>query len=208
MGRKERRKRKQKKIFNFIFVITFLFILFYIGTEIYKERNQVHENNYYQVKKLIIEEYENNEEKEIKDKEYPKEEIEKNYKGYDVLAKLEIPKIELETYVINFSENALNVSVTKFWGPNPNEIGNLCIAGHNFKNKNMFHNLKKLQIGDKLTIKDNNIGIIGYEIYNIYTVIPEDVTCLSQETDGKREVTLITCTNDSKKRIIIKAREE
>lgn len=207
MSRKERRKRKQKKLFNYIFVIMFLFVIFYIGTEIYKEKNQEQENNYYQVKKLIIEEYENNESKEMKDKEYPKEEIEKKYKGYDVLAKLEIPKIELETYVINFSESALNISVTKFWGPNPNEIGNLCIAGHNFRNKNMFHNLKKLQIGDTLKIKDNNIGIIDYEIYNIYTVVPEDVTCLSQETNGKREVTLITCTNDSKKRIIIKARE-
>lgn len=208
MSRKERRKRKQKKLFNYIFVIMFLFVIFYIGTEIYKEKNQEQENNYYQVKKLIIEEYENNESKEIKDKEYPKEEIEKKYKGYDVLAKLEIPKIELETFVINFSESALNVSVTKFWGPNPNEIGNLCIAGHNFRNKNMFHNLKKLQIGDTLKIKDNHIGIIEYEIYNIYTVIPEDVTCISQETNGKREVTLITCTNDSKKRIIIKAREK
>lgn len=54
-------------------------------------------------------------------KEYPKEDIVKEYKGYDVVAKLEIPKIDLETYVLkNFSESALNVSVTKFWGVEPN----------------------------------------------------------------------------------------
>lgn len=54
-------------------------------------------------------------------KEYPKEEIIKEYKGYEVSSKLEIPKIELETYILaNFSENALNISVTKFWGAEPN----------------------------------------------------------------------------------------
>jgi len=102
----------------------------------------------------------------------------------------------------------LNVSVTKFLGANANEPGNFCIAGHNFKNKNMFHNLKELEIGDEFKVKDNKVGIVNYEIYNIYTVVPEDVSCLSQNTNGEREVTLITCTNDSKKRIIIKSREK
>ncbi len=56
-------------------------------------------------------------------KEYPKESIVTEYKGYDVTAKLVIPKIELETYILkNFSENALNVSVTKFWGAEPNTV--------------------------------------------------------------------------------------
>ena len=139
---------------------------------------------------------------------YPKEEIINEYKGYEVIAKLEIPQIKLETYILNnFSENTLNVSVTKFWGPNPNEIGNLCIAGHNFQNKNMFHNLKKLKVGDIFFISDNVIGRVEYEIYDIYKVFPENVNCLSQNTNGNKEVTLITCTYDSKKRIIVKARE-
>lgn len=212
MTRKERRKRKEKRIVNIFFIIVIFVVIFYGVSELYKEKKQEKDNNY-QVKRLIIDEYENfsnnsiNENNELENKEYPKEKIEEKYKGYDVLAKLEISKINLETYVINFSENALNVSVTKFWGNNPNEIGNFCIAGHNFKNKNMFHNLKKLEVGDKLILKDNSVGCVEYEIYNIYTVVPEDVSCLSQNTNGKKEITLITCTNDSKKRIIIKARE-
>ena len=72
----------------------------------------------------------------------------------------------------------------------------------------MFHNLKKLKIGNSLFITENNIGKIEYEIYDKYKVIPEQVSCLSQNTNGKREVTLITCTNDSKERIIIKAKEK
>lgn len=141
-------------------------------------------------------------------KEYPKEEIIKEYKGFEVSAKLEIPAIELETYILeNFSESALNVSVTKFWGSAPNQIGNLCVAGHNFKNKNMFKNLKKLEVGDTFTITDNEIGKVQYKIYDIYKVSPKDISCLSQETNNLREVTLITCTSDSKQRIIVKARE-
>lgn len=69
----------------------------------------------------------------------------------------------------------------------------------------MFYNLKDLEIGDKLTISDNTVGIVEYEIYDIYMVIPEDVSVLSQDTNGRKEVTLITCTNDSTKRIIVKA---
>ena len=154
------------------------------------------------------------EEKQVNDtiqqttKQYPKEQIIEEYRGYTVTAKLEIPKIQLETYILqNYSVEALNISVTKFWGANPNEIGNFCVAGHNFQNKNMFRNLKNLEKGDRLFISDNKIGRLEYEIYDIYKVQPEDVSCLNQETGGNREVTLITCTKDSKHRIIVKARE-
>ena len=128
------------------------------------------------------------------------------YKSYPVIAKLEIPKINLETYVISeYSEQALKISVTKFYGGNPNEEGNFCIAGHNYITKNMFHDLKKLSIGDTFTLIDinNNQGI--YQIYLIETVEPNETQCLSQKTEGKTEVTLITCTTDSSKRIIVKA---
>ena len=128
------------------------------------------------------------------------------YKGYPVIAKLEIPKINLETYVISeYSEQALKISVTKFYGGNPNEEGNFCIAGHNYITKNMFHDLKKLSIGDTFTLigANNNEGI--YQIYLVETVEPNETQCLSQKTEGKTEVTLITCTTDSSKRIIVKA---
>ena len=104
--------------------------------------------------------------------------------------KLEIPKIELETYILEeYSEQALNISVTKFWGTDANQIGNFCVAGHNFQNKNMFRNLKKLEIGDNLYVIDSKIGRVQYEIYNIETVLPENVDCLNQETDGRRDET-------------------
>lgn len=153
-------------------------------------------------------EYEKTEENTEEIKQYPKEQIAEQYQGYTVCAKLEIPRISLETYILKkYSEQALNVAVTKFWGADPNQVGNFCVAGHNFPNRNMFYKLKKLEIGDNFFISDNNIGKVEYEIYDLYKVQPNDVSCLSQETKGKREVTLITCTIDSKERIIVKGRE-
>ena len=51
------------------------------------------------------------------------------------------------------------------------------------------------------------MGKVEYEIFDIYTVPPEDISCLAQNTNNEKQVTLITCTRDSKHRIIVKARE-
>lgn len=140
-------------------------------------------------------------------KEYPKEEILDNYKGYEVCAKIEIPAISLQANILsNYSKKALKVSCTKFWGVEPNQEGNFCVAGHN--TKSMFSGIKKLELGDTFFIIDNEVGKVEYEIFNIDKVSPDDVDCLDALTSGEKEVTLITCTNDSKKRVIIKAREK
>lgn len=201
-----------KKIFiNIILIFAILSICVCIIIEKYEENNI----NSYTAEKLSTEnETTNEQEKEenkiviVQEKQYPKEEIVDTYKGYNVCAKLEIPTISLETNILSeYSTKALNVSVTKFWGVEPNHTGNFCVAGHNFKNKNMFSNLKKLKIGDKLFVSDREIGKVEYEIFKIDTVLPEDVSCLDAVTENQKEVTLITCTSDSKKRIIIKAKE-
>ncbi len=198
---------------KYIFSIGLIFLSFVITTIVILE--EYRETRFIQEKEIALKysiENQNTVYQKInleEKKEYPKEEIISEYKGYNVSAKLEIPKIDLETYVLsNHSISALGVSVTKFWGPNPNETGNFCITGHNFINKNMFHNLKKLSIGDDFFLSDNAVGKVEYQIYDTFEVVPTDVKCLSQDTNGEKEVTLITCTNDSKKRIIIKAKEK
>lgn len=195
-------RKKSKIIIINLFLISIVFIiLVFVLFDIYKE-NKIGKSNY-NVQGVSTNVNKNEE------KKYVKEDILLEYKGYKVISKLEIPKIDLETYVLEkYLEETLNVSVVKFYGANPNEIGNFCIAGHNFKNKNMFRNLKNLSIGDNLFIIDNKKGRVEYEIFDIYKVNPKDVACLSQETKGEKQVTLITCTNDSKERIIVKAREK
>ena len=72
----------------------------------------------------------------------------------------------------------------------------------------MFHNLKDLKIGDIFFLTDNNIGKVEYKIYNIYKVYPEDISPIYSKNLNKKEVTLITCTVDSKQRIVVKALEK
>ena len=135
-----------------------------------------------------------------------KEYIETEFKGYKVCAKLNIPIINLETYVLEeYSKQALLTSVTKFYGGEPNKVGNFCIAGHNYGPTNMFQNIKKLKVKDEIFLTDTNGNKFKYLIYDMYTVLPNETRCLSQKTDGKTELTLITCTPDSERRIIVKA---
>lgn len=134
------------------------------------------------------------------------QEVEEEYQGYKVIAMLQIPKIHVNTCVLEeYSIDALYECVTKFYGNEPNEIGNFCIAGHNSKRKNMFTDIKQLEIGDEIILTSQNAGSLIYEVYDKYKVKPEDTSCLSQETD-EIELTLISCTNDSSKRIIVKAK--
>ena len=212
----ERNNEKiMKRIFNITLISLILAIIIWmVGTQL-KESNVKEEQEKYNAQNLNRN-YDINIEKAIQkeavlvEKEYPKETIITKYKGYDVIAKLEISNIKLKTYILkNCTEASLNKAVAKFWGANPNEEGNLCVAGHNApRNSNMFYKLKQLKIGDELTISDNKIGKVEYVIYDIYTVTPDDVSCIKQDTNGKKEVTLITCTNNSKKRYIVKATEK
>ena len=136
------------------------------------------------------------------------EKIAESYMDFPVVAKLIIPKIDVETYVLaDFTEEGLEKCVSKFWGPEPNEIGNFSIAGHNYLKPNMFKGLKRLEIGDEFYLIDNKNGKIAYTIYDIYQVNENNMVPIDQKTNGKRIVTLITCVNYTDHRLIVQARE-
>lgn len=128
--------------------------------------------------------------------------------GFKIVGKLDIPKINLSTYILEeTNDDSLNVSVTKLCGPNINEVGNFCILGHNYNKKEMFGNLKKICKDDKVVLTNMYGQKVEYIVYDIYIIKPNDVKCLNQETYGNREVTLITCTTGALKRLVIKATE-
>ena len=127
---------------------------------------------------------------------------------YSTVAVLNIPKLGINYPVLSEStEELLKISLCKFWGPEANEVGNYCIVGHNYKNKKFFGRLNELENGDIVELTDLTGRMLQYEVYDQYIVEPEDVSCTSQLTDGKKEVTLITCTNGGKQRRVIKATE-
>lgn len=133
---------------------------------------------------------------------------------YATIATINIPKISVTYPIIDGptdstqeTDELLKISPTKFWGPNPNEIGNFCIVGHNYRNTKFFSKVPTLEIGDIIEITDLSGKVMQYRTYNKYQVEPTDVSCTSQLTNGRKEITLITCTDDSKHRVVIKARE-
>lgn len=89
----------------------------------------------------------------------------------------------------------------------PNEIGNLCIAGHNYVDYKFFSRLNELKVNDKIEIYDLNGNVLSYKVYKIYETNSNDISCTTQDTKNKRIVTLITCNNVTGKRLIIQAKE-
>lgn len=128
--------------------------------------------------------------------------------SYTTEAVLNIPTLGINYPVLSeTSEELLKISLNKFWGPSPNEVGNYCVVGHNYKNKKMFGKLSEIKNGDIVELTDNSGKTVKYTVYNKYVVEPDDVSCTSQLTNGNKEVTLITCTNYGKQRLVVKARQ-
>ncbi len=127
---------------------------------------------------------------------------------YYTIGVINIPSIDVNYPILStYSDALLKIAPCKFHGPNPNEVGNLCIAGHNYKNSKFFSKVPSLDKGDIIEITDLGDNTLKYEVYDKFIVNPDELECTSQKTEGKREITLITCTNDNKQRYIIKARE-
>lgn len=127
--------------------------------------------------------------------------------GYKVIGKIVIDKVGIDNSILSVTDDySIDLGITKFWGPDINAVGNLSLIGHNYVN--LFKNLKDLEIGDTFYLINKETGSkVDYEIYKIYTVQPDDVSCIETTNEDEREVTLITCNNGGKTRLILKAKE-
>lgn len=126
---------------------------------------------------------------------------------YYTIGVINIPSIDVNYPILStYTDELLKIAPCRFHGPNPNEVGNLCIAGHNYKNSKFFSKVPNLQLGDKIEITDLSGRMLTYTVYDKFIVNPDELECTSQLTNGNKEITLITCTNDNKQRHIIKAR--
>lgn len=131
------------------------------------------------------------------------------YKGFPMVGTIEIPRTKLKCPVLeSASKAAIEVAVGIYDGPGLNKIGNTIIAGHNYRNGTFFSDNKKIEIGDKIYITDESGTKITYIVYNTVTTSPEDSSYFDRDTEGKREITLDTCTDDTQSRLLVLAREE
>ena len=131
------------------------------------------------------------------------------YNGFGVVGTIKIPAIKL-TYPIleETTAAAMENSVTYLFGVGVNEVGNSVISGHNYRNGLFFSNVKNLKEGNQIIITDNAGRTLSYNIYRIFEATPTDTSFYQRDTEGHPEVTLTTCTDDSKMRTIVFARAE
>ena len=128
-------------------------------------------------------------------------------KKYDIIATLNIPTLGIKYPVLSStSEELLKVALNKYWGPNPNEVGNFVILGHNYENSKFFSKLHNIKIGDVVQITDLDGKTLDYTVYETDTIDPDNNDCTSQLTNGHTEITLITCRNKAIQRFVVKAR--
>lgn len=130
------------------------------------------------------------------------------YRGYNVIGTIQIPKTKVKYPIVDStSSEAMDVAIVMLYGPGLNEEGNTVIVGHNYRNGGFFGNNKKLEVGDKIYITDSAGTKVEYTIYNKYMTTDSDFSYATRETNGKKEISLSTCTNDSSKRLVIWAKE-
>ena len=127
---------------------------------------------------------------------------------YIIAGEISIPKIGINYPIINeTTDEYLKIAPTKYAGPGINEVGNFCILGHNYKNKQFFSRISELQNGDKVYLTSNEGEKKEYIVYDKFEIQETDFTITDQETNGNIEATLITCTNNKNKRLAVKCRE-
>lgn len=195
------------KIYKAIFTILLIIAIVLLVCIIYKYGNrQLNENKNKEILEVMAktdsEENNTNENEKIK------------MQGYEVIGKIKIDKIGIEYPIVSIETSnpeetkaPMKIAIVKYWGGNVNDFGNLSIAGHNNYDGTMFGKTKNLEVGDSIELTDLNKHTISYQIYRKFVTDPNDISILKTEDNSIREVTLITCTNGNKERLILKAEE-
>lgn len=131
-----------------------------------------------------------------------------SYKGYSMVGTIEIPKTKVKAPIVDkVTPSSIAAAVGTLYGPGLNQVGNTVLAAHNYRNGTFFSNNKKLVVGDKIYITDSTGQKIEYSITKTYTTGDMDFSYATRDTQGKREISLSTCTTDPTKRLVIWARE-
>ena len=191
-----------KKFINiliFLFIFALYLITFMMIYDNFRERKLNNQEKY------ALELFENKIEKK-------KEEIPENqtytvsYKGYTILGRIEIPRVGINTVILKeHTYAAMNIGAIKTYGVDLNEKGGFVISAHNFRGKSsFFYPIRNLKNGDKINISDNKGRNMEYTVYSVSRYVePNDTSYLVKTNDY--HVTLVTCENGGKSRIVVKA---
>ncbi|NMC57624.1 MAG: sortase [Eubacteriaceae bacterium] len=130
------------------------------------------------------------------------------YEGYEVIGKLIIDNISLSLPIISpYSVNALSTSVCYYQGSLPGQDGNMVITGHNYASGAHFGNLDKLRVGDKVMLETPGGQKYEYTVYNIEVINPDNTAAL-YKYEGNSALTLLTCTSNGNRRLLVRCKIE
>ena len=151
-------------------------------------------------------------EKEVKiDQKEPTEETKTSssvsYSGFTILGKIEIPKIGFNSVIIKEQTyRAMSVGIVLAYGTDINTEGGFVLSGHNFRGRSIFfYNIKNLKAADVIKITDTSGMQLEYTVYEVQRNVDPNTTSYLNSFDGYH-VTLVTCENGGKARIVVKAR--
>jgi sortase A len=117
---------------------------------------------------------------------------------------LEIPSIDLKQKVLGeTTEENLKIALTQIKEDQIPGKGNFTIAGHRgYRGERHFRRLGDLQISEKVYLHDADKTYI-YKVTSSEVIKPTEVEVL-EDTPGKDEITLITCTLSGTARVAVK----
>lgn len=124
--------------------------------------------------------------------------IDDEYIGYIEIERLGIKRLIKEGITSEVLDNNFVGYVTR--SKPINEIGNTVLAGHSINI--VFAKLHSLKIEDTIIITTYDKSY-KYKVSKKYETSPDDVSIYN--SGAVKELTLITCTNNNSKRLIIKA---
>lgn len=188
----QKETNKIKYIFKVQFIISIIVALILLGYFIlnYKDEGSLEELSKVINKNIEITSFYNTENTSI------------NLSPY--FGKIIIDKINLEYSIFNqMNEELLKISPCKFAGSNLGEKGNICIAGHNYNNTKFFSRLDEIVPNDRIKLISLKGEEFEYIVFDIFETSDDDMSIL--KATKNYELTLLTCNNSNKKRIIVKA---
>lgn len=130
------------------------------------------------------------------------------YRNYEVIGTIQITKTNVKIPIVDkVTPNSIAAAAALLYGPGLNQIGNNVLVAHNYRNGTFFSNNKKLVEGDQIFITDSLGRKIEYAVTNTYITSDSDFSYATRNTNGKREISLSTCTTNASQRLVIWARE-
>lgn len=129
-----------------------------------------------------------------------------DYSGYTLLGKIEVPRVGFKSVIIKENTyHSMDLGVVLSYGDALNEPGGYIISGHNYRGQSIFmYGIRNLESGDKIYITDSSGRNLEYTVYEKIRNYNPNGTDIYKKYDGYH-ITLVTCENDGKSRIVVKA---